>query len=113
MRHQSVVVDGSGYAHLYLASVDCNLEYYLALNLLDASEAAILPAELLQEYNAIRYEPIQYEITGRTSSWGLDIGQVTWIMVGVMAFCALAVGFTMYLLNKRRIKSGYYSNPIE
>lgn len=113
VRHQSVVVDGDGYAHLYLASVDGDLEYYLALNLPDAAEAAILPSELIEEYNAVRYEPIQYELTGRTSSWGLDIGQVTWIMVGVMAFCALAVGFTMYLLNKRRIKSGYYSNPIE
>ena len=63
--------------------------------------------ELLVEYNAIRYEPVQYEITGRKSSWGMNIGQVTWIMVGVLTFCVVGVGSTMYLLNKRKLKNGY------
>ena len=106
-RHQTVVVDGQGYAHFYLASVDAEAEYYIAMHLPVPEDDVILPAELLEEYNAIRYEPVQYEITGRTSSWGMNLGQVTWIMVGVLAFCVIGVGFTMYFLNKRKLKNGY------
>lgn len=106
-RHQTVVVDGQGYAHFYLAAVDVEAEYYIAMNLSAPENDAILPEELLVEYNAIRYEPVQYEITGRKSSWGMNIGQVTWIMVGVLTLCVVGVGFTMYLLNKRKLKSGY------
>lgn len=107
-RHQTVVVDGQGYAHFYLAAVDAEAEYYIAMHLpVPKEEDAILPEELLVEYNAIRYEPVQYEITGRTSSWGMNINQVTWIMVGVLTLCVVAVGFTMYLLNKRKLKNGY------
>lgn len=114
IRRQTVVVDGQGYAHFYLASVNAQTEYYIGMNapavVNDKGEVqndAILPEELLVEYDAIRYEPIQYEITGRTSSWGMNISQVTWIMVGVLAACVIGVGVTMFLLNKRKLRMGY------
>ena len=106
-RHQTVVVDGQGYAHFYLAAVDAEAEYYIAMNLSASEDDVILPGELLEEYNAIRYEPVQYEITGRTSSWGMNLSQVTWIMVGVLVLCVVGVGFTMYFLNKRKLRHGY------
>ena len=70
IRHQDVIVDSQGYAHFYLASVDEKTDYYIAMNLPVPEDNAIMPQELLNEQNAIRYEPIEYKITGRTSSWG-------------------------------------------
>lgn len=109
VRRQDVVVDTKGYAHFYLASVDEQSEYFIAMNLEVENDDAIIPDELLAEYgdNAVRYTPIQYQITGRTSSWGMDINQVTWIMVGVLGTSVVVVGFVMYLMNKRRLAMGY------
>lgn len=105
---QTVVVDTEGYAHFYLASVSEETEYYIAMNLPQVQEEAIVPDEMLNYYgNPIRTTPLQYEITGRTSSWGMTINQVTWIMVGVLAFCVVAVGVVMFALNKRKLKMGY------
>lgn len=105
---QTVVVDDGGYAHLYLASVNEQTDYYIAMNLPDVSQTAIVPDELLNSYgNPIRTSPIEYEITGRTSSWGMTINQVTWIMAGVLVFCVAAVGVVMYALNRRKLKMGY------
>ena len=105
---QTGVVDTEGYAHFYLASVNKKTEYYIAMNLPAAAEEAIVPEEMLSSYGAaVQYTPIEYEITGRTSSWGMNIKQVTWIMVGVLAAVVLIVGFTMYALNKRKLKMGY------
>ena len=107
-RYQTVIVDGEGYAHLYLASVDDKAEYYIAMNLPEQQEEAIIPDELLHEYGQpVNYTPIQYEITGRESSWGMNINQVTWIMIGGMTAVVVTVGFVMYLLNKRKLRMGY------
>lgn len=108
-RRQDVQVDNKGYAHFYLASVDQETEYYIAMNLSVENGNLIVPDELLAEYgeNAVRNAPIQYEITGRKSSWGMEIDQVTWIMAGVMGSAVVVVGFVMYLMNKRRLAMGY------
>lgn len=108
LRFQTVVVDGEGYAHFYLASVNETTDYYIAMNLPDAGDEAIVPDELLPDYgNPVRHTPIEYEITGRTSSWGMTFGQVTWIMVGVLLACVVVVGFVMFSLNKRKLQRGY------
>lgn len=107
-RIQSVVVDRQGFAHFYLASVSDQTEYYIAIDLPDARQEAIIPDELLDSYgNPVRHTPIQYEITGRTSSWGMSFGQVTGILVAVLAGCVIVVGFVMYTMNKRKLKQGY------
>ena len=108
IRRQTTVVDNEGYAHFYLASVDADSEYYIAMNLPDVQQEAIVPQELNAAYGApVNYQPIQYEITGRTSSWGMNIRQVTWIMVGFLAVTVITVGFVMFFLNKRRLAMGY------
>ena len=106
---QTVIVDRDGYAHFYLASVDKDTEYYIAMNLLvKAEQEAIVPDELLSSYGAaVRYEPIKYEITGRTSSWGMGLGKVMTILAMVMVSMIVIVGFVMYAWNKRRLKMGY------
>lgn len=109
VRYQTVVTDGSGVAHFYLASVTNEADYYIAMDLVAEKDDAIIPDELLAEYgeSAVRYDPVKYEITGHTSSWGMNIRQVTWIMAGVFAVVIAAVGVTMFLLNKRKLKMGY------
>lgn len=109
-RIQATVVDRDGYAHFYLASVDQDTEYCIGMNLPAQAEeeAPIVPEELMQDYgNAVNYTPIEYEITGRSSSWGMNLGQVMGILAAVMVSVIVIVGVTMYILNKRRLKNGY------
>lgn len=107
-RLQSVVVDTNGYAHFYLASVTEETEYYIAMNLPDAEQEAIIPENMLAEYGNPEYtEPIKYEITGRSSSWGMNLGQVMGILAAVMVTVIVVVGVTMFVLNKRKLRAGY------
>ena len=107
-RLQSVVVDSEGYAHFYLASVTEETEYYIAMNLPDAQQEAIIPENMLAEYGTPEYtEPIRYEITGRTSSWGMNLGQVMGILAAVMVTVIVVVGVTMFVLNKKKLRAGY------
>ena len=102
------MIDRQGYAHFYLASVTEQTDYYIAINMPQVQQEVIIPDEVLNAYgNPIRYEPIQYEITGRQSSWGMTLGQVTGIMAAVLVACVVAVGIVMYSLNKRKLKRGY------
>ncbi len=108
---QTVVIDTSGYAHFYLASVTDETEYVVAVNAPvspEEAEEAILPENMLEEYgDTIQYQPIQYEITGRKSSWGMEINQVTWLLIGVLFASVAGVGVTMFVLNKRKLAKGY------
>lgn len=115
-RCQTVVVDGDGCAHFYLGAVSSGVEYYIARALPAAAAEtadqsagqAIIPTELHAEYGVTdNFQKVEYVITGRKSSWGLNIGQVTWIMAGSMAVLVAVVGVTMFLLNKRKLKKGY------
>ena len=107
-RLQTVVTDQNGYAHFYLASVDKNMEYLVAMNLYIPTEPPIVPEEMLPQYgNAVNFQPIEYEITGRTSSWNMNLGQVMGILAAVMVGVMALVGFTMYSINKQRLKNGY------
>lgn len=107
-RFQSVIVDGEGYAHLHLGSVDKKTDYYLGINVPEAKAEAIIPEVMENEYAPLTYqEPIRYEITGRTSSWGMGLGKVMGILAGVMIGVVVLVGVIMYLWNKQRLKAGY------
>ena len=119
-RFQSVVVDDEGYAHLYLGSVKKGGDYYLGINVPAVTAAngesaesttvsdAIIPDTMYHAYPKIDYqEPIQYEITGRSSSWGMNLGQVMGILAGVMVGVIALVGVIMYIWNKSRVKEGY------
>lgn len=114
-RCQTVVVDGNGCAHFHLGAVSSEVEYYIARGLpaleemtAERDQAAIIPTELHGEYGITdSFQKVEYVITGRKSDWGMDIGQVTWVMIGVMAAVVSVVGVTMYLLNKRKLKMGY------
>lgn len=117
-RFQSVLVDNEGYAHLYLGSVKKGTDYYLGINapIVDGDGNAvetnvpdtIIPDTMEHAYPKMDYkEPIQYEITGRSSSWGMNLGQVMGILAGVMVGVIALVGVIMYIWNKSRAKEGY------
>lgn len=107
---QSVLVDTSGYAHFYLASVDAEQSYRIGIGVKNVDkESVIVPEEFYNEYGITANYPdfSQYVITGHTSSWGMSVGQVTWILLGVMVGCVAIVGVAMYVYNKRKLKKGY------
>ena len=105
---QSTVIDRQGYAHFYLASVTEQTDYYIAVNMPQVRQEAIIPDEVLDAYgNPVQYIPLEYEITGIRSSWGVNFGQITLIMIAALVICVAAVGFVMYRLNKRKLKRGY------
>ena len=101
----TVVVDKAGYAHFYLASVSNEVQYYIALNtpaIETLGNDVIIPESLYDEYGGLVDEyGTKYVVTGRKSSWDMEIGQVTWILVGVLTATVVAVGVIMYILNKR------------
>lgn len=106
---QTVVVDNQGFAQFYLACVDADTEYLIGIDSAgEHTESAIIPEALYAEYGVSELSsPVEYVITGRTSSWGMNINQVTWIMAGVLVVVVIAVGVTMFLLNRRKLKMGY------
>ena len=52
-------------------------------------------------------EQIRYVITGRKSSLGINIWQLTIILAAVMVVCVVTVGIIMYVRLKRKLKKGY------
>lgn len=112
-RMQSVVVDRKGLAHFYLAYVTKDTEYLIGVNVGPVDDAtdyrdAIIPDTLQDMFSyAEQMLPVEYVITGRKSSWGMNASQVTWILVGVLGASVIAVGVVMFSLNKRKLKNGY------
>ena len=106
---QTVVVDDAGYAHFYLASVDQKTVYLIGIDVQGVvPEEAIIPENLQQNYGVTeQLSTMEYVVTGRSSSWGMDIKQVTLILAGGMIFAAVVIGVVMFMLNKRKLKMGY------
>ena len=106
---QSVMVDDNSNTHWYLKSVDHEMEYLIAINVPSASASeAIIPEVLYDEYKLANvYDGVEYVVTGRTSSWGVGLGQVMGILAGVMIGVIVLVGVIMFLWNKQRLKNGY------
>ena len=106
---QSVVVDAEGFAHFYLGAVDKETTYLIGIDVPGIEqEAVIIPQSLYSDYGVTdAMANVEYVITGRTSSWGMSMGQVTWILAGVMVVSVVGVGVVMFALNKRRLKMGY------
>lgn len=106
---QSVVVDSQGYAHFYVAEINKDTQYLIGINVagIDSSKV-IIPEELHEHYGVTDLAaPIEYVITGRTSSWGMSGWQVGLILGGVMLVCIVGIGVFMYAQNKRKLRMGY------
>ncbi len=112
-RMQTTVIDEAGIAHFYLQNVQKDTECLIGINVnVQKPEStineAIIPNTL--QNGSDRYEQIEqieYVVTGTKSSWGIDIGQLTWILAGGMVGSFVIVGFVMFVIFKRKIKHGY------
>jgi hypothetical protein len=106
---QAVVVDDEGYAHYYLASVAKNMVYLIGIDVQEAVPAeVIVPETTPQEYGIPQpLSTMEYVVTGRNSSWGVNINQVTLFLVIGMVTVIAVVGGVMFALNKRKLKMGY------
>lgn len=107
---QSVVVDPYGDAHWYVSAVDDKTKYFIGIDvpMEEADEAPLIPQNLQEEYQVHTADDgKQYVITGRSSSWGMNLGQVMGILAAVMVGVIALVGAIMYIWNKSRAKEGY------
>ena len=109
-RLQAVKVDQNAIAHFYLASVDKDTQYVIGLNVPnETTDDVIIPDEMNSQLgNALeRLEKIEYVSTGVRSAWGLDVGDVTLIMIGAIVLAGVVIGAVMFFINKRKLKKGY------
>ena len=106
---QSVVTDRGGVAHFYLGAVDSGTEYFIGINVPGVTgDDVIIPDNMQAEYGVTdRLTTVEYVITGRTSSWGMSMGQVGGILAGVMLVCVIGIGAVMFGLNRRKLRRGY------
>ena len=110
LRHlQSVIVDNDGYAHFYLGSIDSDTAYLIAMEVpSEQRDEPIVPDVLYEEYRMVDQSTgKEYIITGRSSSWGMGLGQVMGILAVVMVSVIIVVGGVMFAWNKRRLRNGY------
>ena len=115
-RKQAVMIDDAGLAHFYLGQVDSGVEYLIGINVpqkvtqenQNPVSDVIIPDSLKQEYpNLEQLEQIEYVVTGVKSSLGINIGQLTLILAGVMITSAVVVCIIMRVHFKRKVKAGY------
>lgn len=108
---QSVVVDPYGDAHWYVSAVDKKTKYFIGIDVpgaAEAGEAPLIPKNLEEDYQIYTDgNGNQYVVSGRSSSWGMNLGQVMGILAGVMVGVIALVGVIMYIWNKSRVKEGY------
>lgn len=110
---QQVLVDDAGRAHFYLEQVEKGTEYIVGINVPGVETAPLIPESLKSDYGVDQEQGTDYVITGRKSSWGMEIGQVTWILVGVMGGAVVIVGVTVGVLYKRKVRRGYVPEGFE
>lgn len=114
----TVIVDQYGWAWFSLGKIDKNTEYCIGLNVEGAQRNdAVIPDTMLQYYDIDEQDEesylmdedgVKYQITGRSSKWGIS-GKQFAIYVGVAILATiLIVGIIMTTLNIiRRSKEKY------
>ena len=109
-RAQAVMVDKMGVAHFYLSKVAARAEYLIGINVPNAGGVndTIIPDTMKSEYPKVeQVEDVKYVITGAKSSLGINIVQLTWIIVAVLVGSFVIVGAVLFVLNKKKLKNGY------
>lgn len=112
---QKSVVDNKGIAHFYLWKIQAEVEYLIGINVSSSNDSgAIIPDSMEGEYLPVEWiDKDKYIITDVKSSWGLTIGQLTWILLGVMVTAAVVVGVVMRILSKKRLQSEHFPQKAE
>lgn len=119
----TVIVDQDGWAWFNIGRIDKNTEYCIGLNVEGVQRNdAVIPDTMLQYYDIdeqdeesylMDEEGVKYQITGRSSKWGIS-GKQFAIYVGVAIFATvLVVGIIMTTINIIRRSREKYERMAE
>ncbi|MCI9448876.1 MAG: leucine-rich repeat protein [Clostridiales bacterium] len=111
---QSVIVDDDGRAAFSLGETEKG-DYIIALNANGVDmDSVMIPPSLYDQYGVDREsylfdkDGVRYELTGRSSSWGMSLRTVMIILAAVVLVVVVTVGVIMTMLNRsRRAKEQY------
>lgn len=98
---QSVLIDNNGKTWFSLANIDKDTDYYIAIDVEGVSqENSVIPKTMYEEFGGLADENgVRYEITGRSSKWGITGGQFA-LYVGIaLGFMILVVAVIMITRN--------------
>ncbi|MBR4768656.1 MAG: leucine-rich repeat domain-containing protein [Lachnospiraceae bacterium] len=98
---QSSLIDNEGRAWFSLANADQKTEYYVAIDAEGISkDQVIIPKTMAKEYSGlIDMNGVRYEITGRSSKWGITAGQYALYAGIVIGGMILIVSVIMIVRN--------------
>ena len=113
---QTTIVDDDGIAWFSLANVDAKTKYYVGINArgIDTRQA-IIPDSLSESYGAdytlTDASGKQYQVTGRSSRWGITGGRFATYVGIAVALVVLIVALVMITLNKLAKNKAKYATP--
>lgn len=118
---QTVIVDDDGNAWFKLASTDKGTKYYIGIDCEGISrDEAIVPDNMSENFGApqngatlLDEDGVHYELTGRTSTWGMSLSTVMIILAVVMVVVIGVVAVIMTMNNKRNLTKEKYLKMIE
>lgn len=111
---QTTIVDNDGIAWFSLANVDSKTKYYLGINASDADlNEAIIPDTLAQEYGAeytlTDASGKQYQVTGRSSRWGITGSRFAIYVAVAIGGVVLIVTLIMVTINRFAKTKAHYA----
>lgn len=113
---QTTIVDDDGMAWFSLANVDAKTNYYIGVNArgIDPHQA-VIPDSLSKTYGA-DYTLTDstgkgYQVTGRSSRWGITGGRFATYVGIAVALVVLIVALVMITLNKLAKNKAKYATP--
>jgi hypothetical protein len=114
---QTAVIDADGRAWFDLSGVDTKTTYYVGINAVDVTlEEAVIPTSLYTQYGIeennltlLGDDGVTYQITGRTSSWGITGGKFAIYVAVAVGAVVLVVGMVMLTIYKSRQSKEKYA----
>lgn len=110
-RWQRVVIDDEKKAHFYLGRVNAGVEYLIAIHVptaMDDQSDVIVPNPKPGVYVPMDFvEQVPHVVSPAISSWGIDVKQLTFIVIGGMVAIGVVVFVIMKLIWKMKLKHGY------
>ena len=106
-----VMINDQKIAQFYLGQVTAGVEYLIGINVptsYDDMSQVIVPNPKPGVYVPMDFvEEVPHLVSPPISSLGIDVSQLTWIMVGGMVALAVVVGVVVKLMWKQKLRKGY------
>lgn len=106
-----VMINDQKIAQFYLGQVTAGVEYLIGINVPTANDNlsnVIVPDAKPGVYVPMDFvEEVPHLVAPPISSLGINVNQLTWLMVGGMVAIAVVVGVVVKLVWKQKLKNGY------